>query len=101
MSLVLECEWCHGKFKAQRKSAKFCSDVCRVSSHRYDPVVIRQEHIDAINMHLKRLVELADRNPAMIVEIDVSLRDLSNKIFNITTGGWNKRVIDEENKRLL
>lgn len=100
-TLQLKCDWCGRSYVASRKSSKFCSTNCRVASSRYDPVAIREQEITHAFYHIGNLRDLAFKNPHMIPEIDEELRKLSNWIHDLTKGDWYKKVIEEQQRRLI
>lgn len=99
--LSLECDWCGKKYQAQRKSSKFCSANCRVASSRYNPVDLYNEYGAIAASNLRKLHELAKKHPELSPEIDEHFNALKNIINEYQFGENYKRVVDEQNRRLV
>lgn len=98
--LKTKCHWCGDEFLAQRKSAKFCSDTCRIANHRYNPSEIIQTSKQGMIENMNRTLDILRRRPDTIVEIDKMLMEVRNQIEQWQRENY-KKVLDEESRRLF
>lgn len=100
MPLSVNCEWCKKPFIAKRKSAKYCSDACRVANHRYTPGQDLRVSCKSAKMHLESALNLLERSPEIIVELDSEFMALRNWLDEKIRENYHK-VLNEERSRLL
>ena len=46
--MLKRCDWCGKDFQAVRRTAKYCSDHCRVSAHRYKDYTVKKPFWQAL-----------------------------------------------------
>lgn len=64
------CDRCGKKFVAKRKSARFCSDACRVAYNRGSGSLLREHFLEAI-YHLMMMESYLNVNPSWQVDPDI------------------------------
>jgi hypothetical protein len=92
--MILYCKHCSNKFEAQRKSAKYCSDACRVAWHRLKKDIDNQFY-DA-RFAIRSIINLMDYDH-LTLRGDKHLTELANEINNGRFGDLMRKIIDLEN----
>ena len=82
--MIVKCQWCERDFEAQRSTAKYCSDRCRVASNRDNPQLRYETYADNLRSDLNRLIGLAQGEPEMLPQVYATLNRAKEDLMKWT-----------------
>lgn len=97
--MIVKCEYCGNEFEAQRSTARFCGDLCRMNHHNRIKRLERlpEAAIDAIN----EIYAIAQQVPEVYGKAFYMLDEIKRVLHNVEFNHFDyHRVLREERENV-